>query len=104
MVYKTIEWDIEAYCGRSTRVVRLPKSLYIPTAPTRVLCPQHWAKVVNDNKPIRRGTRCVTYDDVIILEWNQRKQKRTIPLERKGSNVAQITTSTGYKRYAAFCS
>ena len=79
-----------------------PDSLYVPHCPSRLLSPQHWAQKAKDHHPKRRGTWCATYDDEIVLEWNQRQYRRTIKLDQKGSNTAWIHTAPGYSRYHAF--
>ena len=58
---------------------------------------------MKDDKPSPRGTWCATYSDAIVLQWNQRKHTRTIPLNSHGSNVGTITTAPGYNRFRAFC-
>ena len=98
----TIRWDIEDDDGKIHQIT-LPRSYYIPSTPTRLLSPQHWAQTARDNKPQPRGTRCVTYEDTIELIWDQGRHKRTIPIQRRGSNVGEFSTAAGYKEYAAFC-
>ena len=44
-----------------------------------ILCPQQWAKQVNDHYLIRNGTHCIDNADTCELEWNQCKYKCTIP-------------------------
>jgi hypothetical protein len=79
-----------------------PDSFYVPHCPSRLLSPQHWAQKAKDNYPKRHGTWCATYDDEIVLEWNQRQYRRTITLDQKGSNTAWIHTAPGYSRYHVF--
>jgi hypothetical protein len=98
----TIHWTIEDDDGRAYSI-DLPKSYYIPKAPQRLLSPQHWAFTAKDNFPRPRGTRCVTYDTAIELQWGQRKFKRTIPLDIRGSNVGEFTTAPQYSKFYAFC-
>jgi hypothetical protein len=98
----TIAWDIEDDDGASHRL-ELPKSFYIPSAPSRLLSPQHWAFTAKDHFPLPRGTKCTTYDSAIELKWNQRKYKRTLPLDIRGSNVGELTTAPRYSKFHAFC-
>jgi hypothetical protein len=100
MFYAPIEWTIEDDRGQR-KTIRI-RGLYIPSAPTRLLSPQQWAQEACDTFPLRYGTRCVTLDDSIILEWDQRTHTRTIPLNRRGTNVARISTCPDYKEYHAF--
>jgi hypothetical protein len=46
-----------------------------------------------------RGTKCTTYHDAIIQEWDNNKYKRTIPLNTKTRNVGLITAPHGIKKY-----
>jgi hypothetical protein len=98
----TIKWDIEDDDGKKHEIL-LPKSFYIPTSPSRLLSPQHWARTARDTYPLPRGTRCITYDTAVELQWDQRKYKRTIPLDTRGSNVAELTTASGYDQFNSFC-
>jgi hypothetical protein len=66
----TIIWWIEDDYGCPHKKI-LPGSLYIPTSPSRLLSPQHWAQVAHDEYPILNGTHCITYADRIVLKWNQ---------------------------------
>ena len=45
---------------------------YVPDATSHLLSPQHWAQKAKDNHPKRHSTWCGTYDDEIILKWDQR--------------------------------
>ena len=98
----TIKWKIEDDDGKVHDIL-LPGSYYVPSAPSRLLSPQHWAQVAKDRKPKPRGTWCATYDDEIVLYWNQRKYKRTIKLDPSGDNVATMHTAPGYSHFMAFC-
>ena len=97
----TIEWRIEDDDGRK-HTIRLPGSLYVPKANIRLLSPQHWSQIAKDNKPERRGTWSGTYDDCIEMWWDQRKYKRTVPLDPNSTNVGTISMAPGYTRYHAF--
>jgi hypothetical protein len=92
----TIRWYIEDDDG-VTHAIEIPNGIYLPTAPSRLLSPQHWAQEARDNKPDKDGTWCATYQDAVILWWGQRKFRRTIKIDRHGSNVATIRTAPGYK-------
>ena len=65
----TISWSIEDDEGRPHRI-RIPNSIYLKGATTRLLSPQHWAQEAKDNKPQEDGTWCATYRDRIELYWN----------------------------------
>jgi hypothetical protein len=62
----------------------------------------HVAQAIPDNFPRRRGTRCVTVDDAVILQWGQRKFTKTVPLD-KGQNVAIMRSGAGFSKFVAFC-
>jgi len=98
----TILWSIEDDNGLPHELL-IPHSYYVPGSKVRLLSPQHWAREAKDNRPQPRGTWCATYADSIVLEWNQRKHRRTIKLDQQGSNVATVHTAPGYNKFTAFC-
>jgi transposase InsO family protein len=94
----TVKWLIHDDEGRLHSII-LPNTYYSPHAESRLLSPQHWAQTARNG----RGTKCTTYHDAIILEWDNRKYKRTIPINDKTRNVGIINTPTGIKRYLHEC-
>jgi hypothetical protein len=50
----TIRWNIEDDQGQGHGIV-LPGSLYIPSSPSKLLSPQHWAQVAQDHVPKQMG-------------------------------------------------
>jgi hypothetical protein len=104
MMRGTIAWKIEDDEGQ-IHLIRLPGSYYVPDSTSRILSPQHWSQQAHDNRPQPHGTWCATYDDEIILYWNQRKYtRRTIRLNPDQSNTATIRSVPGYSRFIAFSS
>ena len=99
----TVHWKIEDDDGKQHEIL-LPNTYYIPAATSRLLSPQHWAQVEKDHRPKRRGTWCATNDDEIVLYWNQCQYKRSCKLDPRSTNVATISTASGYSRFQAFCS
>ena len=97
----TIRWTIEDDDG-VRHDIKLPNAIYSKDSPSRILSPQHWAQEAKDNSPNPRGTWCATYEDSIVLHWNQEQYVRTVRLDKKGTNVATIRTSPGYRKYKAF--
>lgn len=97
----TVKWSIEDDLGRSHDVI-LPGAIYARKSPARILSPQHWAQEAKDNHPKRRGTWCATYGDEIVLHWDQERYKRSVTLDKKGSNVATICTSPGFNKFESF--
>eukprot|EP00978_Attheya_sp_CCMP212_P025331 scaffold81193_cov68-Attheya_sp.AAC.1 len=74
-------------------LISLPGTLDTPTAPVRLLSPQHWSQQANDNHPLPRGTWCATYQDSVMLHWwGQRKFARAIPLCPR-SNVGRLRSA-----------
>jgi hypothetical protein len=98
----TIKWQIEDDEG-VVHDLLLTNSYYVPSSPSRLLSPQHWAQLAKDNKPKPRGTWCATYDYEIIVYWNQRKNKRTVKIDPNQTNVAEFQTAPGYNKFLAFC-
>jgi hypothetical protein len=84
-----VEWEIEDDLGRTYKL-HIPNTIYSATNRNRLLSPQHWAQSANDTYPIRYGTWCATYDDRIVLQWDQRRYSRTAYLLDEGSNVGII--------------
>ena len=98
----TIRWYIEDDLGK-VHTLLLPNSYHIPSSPSRLLSPQHWAQVAKDNAPKPRGTWCATYDDEIVLHWKQRTCFRRIRLDPSSTNVATIYSAPGFTKFNAFC-
>ncbi|EJK71791.1 hypothetical protein THAOC_06737, partial [Thalassiosira oceanica] len=83
--------------------IRIPNSLYIPTATKVLLVPQHWAQEANDTTPLRYGTMCQAVDNGVILYWNQQRYQKRVALD-PNSNVPIFRTaaySSSYDNFAA---
>jgi hypothetical protein len=76
---------------------------YMPTLSCNILSPQHWAQSAKDNYPLPRGTWCGTYEDAVILHWDQREFRRTLLLDQDGANVGTIYTSPSIERFDKYC-
>jgi hypothetical protein len=74
----TVKWLIHDDEGRLHSII-LPNTYYSPHAESRLLSPQHRAQIARNG----RRTKCTTYHDAIILEWDNKKYKRTIPIKDK---------------------
>jgi hypothetical protein len=98
----TIKWTILDDHGLAHDIF-LPGSYYVPGAPTWLLSPQHWTQTADNHRPNPRGTWSMTYEDEIILWWDQRKYKRTLPLNPEGDNVGTLHSAPGYSKLSAFC-
>jgi len=82
---------------------RIPGSHFAPGLEARLFSPQHFAQSKGDTHPLPRGTKESTYEDCVVLQWDQRKYRMTIPLDPR-TNVATFQTAPpGYKRLQAFC-
>jgi hypothetical protein len=99
----TVKWVVIDDSGQH-RDILIPNTYYVPNCGTRLLSPQHWAQEVQDNFPSRDGTWCATFNDRVVLEWNQRKYTKTIQINPDKSNVAIMWTIDGTKRYNKFAS
>ena len=97
----TIRWTIEDDQGQKHQL-DIPSSIYCPEVKIRLFSPQHWAQTAGDHTPCRNGTLCITHADNVVLEWNQRKYRRTLPLNTKGNNVADLYTAPGFSNFCAF--
>ena len=96
----TLKWTWDDDQGRSHTFL-IPDSYCTPDNPYRLLSPQHWAKVANDHFPQRHGTRCITNDDDIELEWQQRRYRCHIPLHPV-SRVGTIYSSANFDQSKHF--
>jgi hypothetical protein len=94
----TVRWRIHDDAGRIHSIL-LPNTYYSPHAERRLLSPQHWAQIAKNG----RGTKCTTYHDAIILEWDNQKFKRTIPINHKTRNVGIITRPAEVTEYLQEC-
>ncbi|CAB9503016.1 unknown protein [Seminavis robusta] len=98
----TVRWSIKDDDGRVHHFV-IPDTYYNPSTPYRLLSPQHWAKVAEDNLPQQRGTWCATYEDSVELFWGQRSFRRVIPLS-SSNNIAIVRSAPSYSKLHSFCS
>jgi Reverse transcriptase (RNA-dependent DNA polymerase) len=97
----TVRWEIEDDNG-VVHQQTIPGTYYNPNSEYKLYSPQHVAQVYNDHTPMQHGTWCATYDDSIVLQWDQRKFTRTVCLDKQ-KNVALMRSASGYQKFAAFC-
>jgi hypothetical protein len=97
----TVRWRIHDDLGNEHHIL-LPNTYYSPEGKYKLLCPQHWAQMANDNSPSPHGTWCATYADRIVLYWGQRRYARTLRLI-PSTNVGVLTTKPGIRKYAKAC-
>ena len=91
----TLGWRIQDNTGKIHTIIE-KDAIYVPKRHTCLLSPQHWAQGLNDNSPKLDGTWCETYANRCILEWNQRKCKRTIRFNKYSTNTPIIYLAPGY--------
>lgn len=97
----TVRWAIEDDHGVQ-HYQTIPGTYYNPDAPYRLYSPQHVAQAMNDHSPKPHGTWWATYDDSVVLQWDQRRFTRTVKLDPE-TNVALIRSASGYGKFIAFC-
>jgi GAG-pre-integrase domain len=96
----TIRWMIDDDQGVAREII-IPNLYHIPTAPHRMLSPQHWAQQADDNTPEPRGTWCAAYPGEIVLQWCQRQHTRTVKLDPRKGNTGTLWSSPGYNKYVS---
>ena len=94
----TVAWDITDDKGVKHEII-IPNTYFVKGLDHRLLSPQHWSQISNDNYPTKKGTRCITYHDEVVLEWEQRKYTKTIPIDPQ-TNTFSFYTSPGIKKYS----
>lgn len=82
-------------------VIKLPDSLYIPSAEGVLVSPQHWAQVAKDESPRRNGTCYSGGGSTLVLYWRQRKYRRTITLD-PNTNTPVFYSKAGSRIFNAF--
>ncbi len=97
--YGTIQWEIEDNNGMR-HTFRLPRSLYVPGSPHRLLSPQHWAQTTRKREGDAKAL-CITTDDRVVLMWNNLEDVKTIPIDE--NNVFTTSMAPTYKAFNALC-
>ena len=93
----TFKFKLEDNNGQ-VHTIQAPHSLYVPSLKRVLLDPHNWAQEAQDNLLTPRGTWIATYDNCIILYWNQGKYKRTILLSTN-TNTPLTRTASGTRSY-----
>ena len=91
-----VVWRIEDDNGQ-VHDIHISNVMYIPTASSRLLSPQHWAQESND----LTGTGCDTNGKRVKLYWNNGQYVKTIPLN-PGTNVGSMMTAPGVQMFHAY--
>jgi GAG-pre-integrase domain len=97
----TIRWYIDNDDGQAQELL-IPNSLLVPTNETRLLSPQHLAQTMKRKETLPAGTRCTTYSDRMVLQWNDLQHTRTVPIDKRSANIGRIYSSPGYRTYNAY--
>jgi hypothetical protein len=97
----TVKWNIEDDQGKIHSIL-IPNSYYNKESPYRLFSPQHFSQSADDHFPKQYGTWCGTYDDAIVLHWDQRRYTRTIKLDA-ASNIGLFSSAPGFSHFSAFC-
>ena len=91
----TFCFNIEDETGH-IHTIKLPGSLYIPTLPQTLLCPQHWAQLDDDE-----GTYIKSTSTGCWLVWNKDRSRKFVPMDAK-TNTPTFLTAPGTSNYCAF--
>jgi GAG-pre-integrase domain len=97
----TIRWMIDNDEGLPQEVL-IPNSLLVPTNKTRLLSPQHLAQVLKSKETLPSGTRCTTYSDRMVLQWDDLRNTVTVPIDKKASIIGRRYTSPGFHAYSTY--
>ena len=96
----TVRWYIEDDSGTVHKIL-LPNTLFVPSAPERLLSPQHWAQARRKRGDSPDGTIAITYSDRVELHWDRQQFCRTILLDSQ-TNVAHIYSAPGYTKFRTY--
>ena len=94
----TLRWRIENDDGKIHTIIE-KYAIYVPKLHTCLISHQYRAQGLNYNTPDLDGTLGVTFSDRCVLEWNQRKYRRTIHFDRYPSNTPIIYSAQGRNLY-----
>ena len=63
--------ELELHCGKNDNnkmhEIKIPGTLFVKELEMRLLSPQHWCQLAEDNKPTPDGTICITFANKVIL-------------------------------------
>ena len=63
------------------------------------MSPQQWSK---EQKDVKRGTWCATYEDEVQMFWENNQFLRTISLDST-TNIALVRSSPKFNKFGMFC-
>jgi hypothetical protein len=82
-------WTVIDDVGQHRQII-IPNTYYVPGCGVSLLSPQHWTQEGKDEFPVKDWTWCATFNDRVVLEWNQQRFAKTIKINSVYSNVAVI--------------
>jgi Reverse transcriptase (RNA-dependent DNA polymerase)/GAG-pre-integrase domain len=97
----TVRWTVSDDNGKVVDIL-IPGSLYVPGNPLRLLSPQHLAQGLKKNEDHDKATRCTTFADKMVLEWDNLRHKKTVQIDSTSSNIGRMFTVAGFQKYQAF--
>ncbi len=96
----TFKFHIEDNEG-GVHLIKIPNSKYVPDLRVCLLSPHHWAQEAKDHYPVPKGTKMDTNDEALMLMWNQRRLRRTIPYHPL-TNTPSFRIAPALRTYRAF--
>ena len=96
----TVRWKLEDDASK-VYTLTLKSTYLVHGASARVLSLQHLPQQAHDNHPFAGGTGEFTMDKTLVHTWNQRRYKKTIPVDPK-LNIGITKTAGGFKSFNAF--
>jgi hypothetical protein len=79
-------------------LIKIPNSKDIPDLRVCLLSPHHWAQEAKDHYPAPKGTKMDTNDEALMLMWNQRRHRQTIPYHPL-TNTPSFRTAPALRTY-----
>ena len=78
----------------------MKNTLLVKSIGGRLLSPQHWAHVGDDNYPEQDGTECITRAKTLVMKWDQRKFQKTVQIN-PNNNCFTFRSTPGIAKYQA---
>ncbi len=96
----TFKFHIEDDEG-GVHLIEIPNSRYIPDLKVCLLSPHHWVQEAKDHYPVPKGTKTDPNNKALMLIWNQRRHRWTIPYHPL-TNTPSFHTAPALRTYRAF--
>jgi hypothetical protein len=88
----TVRWAIYDNWGIHRQLL-VPNTLCVPSAPLRLLSPQHYAQELAHHEQTRDGTFFITFADQFYMAWNDQSHSMTAPLNHANVPVVRSAAS-----------